>query len=138
GFGPNNVGISQYDRINAYLAAQYGNPWWTSTDLLFYTASAADITQTDATEKMRITGSGRVRIGLLPSGFPELTKLEVFGSSLLNGIYAGYNDSVSLGNTDNGQQIHFGGTSSSTDLILEGYSPYGSVGIGTPATSALL
>src|SRR5207237_1300794 len=65
-------------------------------------------------------------------------KLDVFGSFSLYGIYGRYNDSVSLANTDNGQQIHFGGTSSSTDLILEGYSPYCYVGIGTPATSALL
>ena len=130
GFGPTNA----YARSNAFLAAQYGSPnWYTSTDLLFYTTAASDVTVVDATEKMRITGSGRVGIGVSnPS-----TLLHVGGSSLLNGIYAGYNDSVSLGNSDNGQQIRFGGTST-TDLILEGYSPYGNVGVGTASPTALL
>jgi hypothetical protein len=131
GFGP----TSAYSRTNAYLAAQYANPnWYTSADLLFFTTSASDITAVDATEKMRITGGGRVGIG---STNPS-TKFQVAGSSLLNGIYAGYNDAVSLGNSDNGQQIHFGGASSSFDLLLESFGPSGNVGIGTTLTSALL
>jgi hypothetical protein len=78
--------------------------------------------------------------GVVGIGLPNPTswlKLQVAGSTVLNGIYAGYNDPISLGNSDNGQQIHFGGTSS-IDLILEAFAPYGNVGIGTTVTSALL
>jgi len=59
------------------------------------------------------------------------TKLQVVGSSLFNGIYAGFNDSVSLGNADNGQMIRFGNATSPTDLMLVSYGPAGKVAIGT-------
>lgn len=79
--------------------------------------------------------SGKVGIS---TPIPAYLRMQVGGSSLFNGIYAGYNDAVSLGNADNGQQIHFGGAASALDLILAGYPPYGNVGIGTTITSALL
>jgi hypothetical protein len=78
--------------------------------------------------------SGKVGIG---TASPS-TQLQVAGSSLLNGIYAGYNDAVSLGNATNGQMVHFGGPNTTADLILAAYAPFGNVGVGTQTPVAKL
>lgn len=83
GFGPAG---SAYSRTNAYIAAQYANPWYTSSDLVFYTTSASDITTVNASEKLRISGSGNVGIGTTA----PVSKLSVYSAGPT---------SIAMGNT---------------------------------------
>src|SRR5262249_43267615 len=142
GFGP--PPIDAYFRSNVFLAARYGNPWWTSADLVFYTASASDITATDATEKMRITGSGNLGIGTTtPAGrlhvaVPTFTSRDAdyqqatIGSGNAGyGIRFGYNESSNYGVVDVLKPSVAWGK-----LILQDAG--GSVGIGTVSPTGSL